>query len=153
MASMAVILIIEDDKDSCDMLARFLGRSGHTVVCARNGREAINLLTENNPQILLLDLTMPEMDGLSFLEVLRSYIRWSTLPVLLMTGVGDDAVLDKARNLGVRRSSARWSLSWRICFKRSINSPTQRRSKNEHTSGHTRRFSDSGMLNLAQYTG
>src|SRR3982750_2708156 len=100
---MAVILIIEDDKDSCDMLARFLGRSGHTVFCARNGREAINLLTENTPQVLLLDLTMPEMDGLSFLEVLRSYIRWSTLPVMLMTGVGDDLVLDKARDLGVKK--------------------------------------------------
>jgi two-component system response regulator AtoC len=100
---MAVILVIEDDKDTCDMLARFLGRAGHSTVCASNGREAINKLTEHNPSVLLLDLTMPEMDGLSFLEVMRSYIRWSTLPVFLMTGVGDDAILEKAAALGVKK--------------------------------------------------
>jgi CheY-like chemotaxis protein len=100
---MAAILIVEDDKDTCEALVRFLQRSGHTAYCARNGREAIMLLTEKDPKLILLDASMPEMDGVTFLQVIRSYLRWRTLPAILISGVADEETLKRAAELGVRR--------------------------------------------------
>ena len=100
---MAVVLVIDDDADNCEVLSRFLTRAKHHVVCARNGREALIAVTESSPQVLLLDLSMPEMDGISFLEVLRSYLRWTSLPVILITGIDDPDLLARAAEFGVKR--------------------------------------------------
>ncbi|HEY7086877.1 MAG TPA: response regulator [Tepidisphaeraceae bacterium] len=100
---MAVILIVEDDRDSCEILARYIQRAGHIAHCAHNGREAVHLLSEKDPQLVLLDVSMPEMDGVSFLQVIRSYLRWAQLPVLLITATTDEAMLRRAADLGVKR--------------------------------------------------
>ncbi|MDB5304828.1 MAG: tmoS 25, partial [Phycisphaerales bacterium] len=53
------------------------------------------------PDVVVLDVRMPEMDGLQFLEVIRSYLRWSHLPVVLLTAFADRPVIDRAQELGV----------------------------------------------------
>jgi CheY-like chemotaxis protein len=98
---MAKILIVDDSEDSRESLAVLLRNSGHTVTCVPNGREALTSVLTDLPDVILLDLLMPEMDGPSFLEVVRSYLRIQSLPVVVLTGLGDSPMIDRARALKV----------------------------------------------------
>ena len=89
---MAVILVVDDDKDTCESLERFLQRSNHVAVCAGDGQRAMTALIDERPDLVLLDLKMPEMDGITFLNIVRSYLRWTTLPIIVISGVVDDDV-------------------------------------------------------------
>jgi CheY-like chemotaxis protein len=99
---MASVLIVEDDRDSCDVLDRFLRRSGHETECVPNGREALSVLVQQPPDVIVMDMCMPEMDGVSLLQVLRSYLRWNRLPVVLVTGAATAPQVQEAEELGVR---------------------------------------------------
>jgi CheY-like chemotaxis protein len=98
---MARILIVDDNADERETLAVLFRKAGHRVVCAPNGREALSLVLHRLPDVVLLDLLMPEMDGPSFLEVVRSYLRIQCLPVVVLTGLGDSPMIDRARALRV----------------------------------------------------
>jgi CheY-like chemotaxis protein len=98
---MAKILIVDDDADGRESLAVFLRDSGHVATCAPNGREALSLVLTDLPDVIVLDLAMPEMDGPSFLEVVRSYLRIQSLPVVVLTGLGDSPMIDRAQALKV----------------------------------------------------
>ena len=101
---MSSVLIVEDNVDSADVLERFLLKHGYTVNSVPNGREALVALTsETPPNAVLLDLRMPEMDGLQFLEVVRGYLRWTDLPVIIVTAYADDTLGERAAKLGVSR--------------------------------------------------
>jgi len=99
---MADVLLVEDDLDSADAVARILSRAGHSVRGAPNGREAVAALTTQTPDVVILDYKMPEMDGVSFLEVIRCYLRWQKLPVILLTGYREGTHIRRAAELGVR---------------------------------------------------
>jgi CheY-like chemotaxis protein len=100
---MSSVLIIDDELDSADPLARFLRKAGHRVVCAPNGREALALLMSATPDAVILDLQMPEMDGASFMYVLRSYLRWDRLPVFIWTAYPESDAVIRAESLGASR--------------------------------------------------
>lgn len=97
---MAYILIVDDDKDSSEALCKFLS-SDYEVSCVYDGKEALASALAKTPDLILLDLFMPEMDGVSFLEVLRSYLRLQTLPVVVLTGLQDSPAIEHARALKV----------------------------------------------------
>jgi CheY-like chemotaxis protein len=94
-------MIVDDSEDSRESLAMFLRAEGHEVTCVPNGREALSQVLARLPGVILLDLLMPEMDGPSFLEVVRSYLRIQSLPVVVLTGLGDSPMIDRARALRV----------------------------------------------------
>jgi len=96
---MANVLIVDDHPDTCEALSRFLTVAGHEVHCAPNGKEALVEVIHDAPDVVLLDLLMPEMDGPSFLEVVRSYLRLQALPVVVLTAFTDSPLVDRARNL------------------------------------------------------
>jgi len=98
---MAKILIVEDDADTRESMAVVLQGRGHTATCVPNGREALMAVLADPPDVVLLDLLMPEMDGTSFVEVLRSYLRVRTLPVVVLTGVIGSPMAERARALKV----------------------------------------------------
>src|SRR5689334_2858870 len=98
---MAKILIVDDNADDRESLAIIFRKAGHEVSCVPNGREALSLVLTQLPDVVLLDLLMPEMDGPSFLEVVRSYLRIQRLPVVVVTGLGDSPMVDRARALKV----------------------------------------------------
>jgi len=101
---MSSVLIVEDNVDSADVLERFLLKHGYTVNSVPNGREALVALTsEAPPDAILLDLRMPEMDGLQFLEVVRGYLRWTDLPVIIVTAYADEGLAERAAKLGVSK--------------------------------------------------
>ena len=100
-APMASILVVEDAVDACEPLAKFLEKAGHEVMCVPNGREALARVLAKIPDVVVLDLLTPEMDGPTFLEVVRSYLRLQSLPVVVLTGLPDSPMVDRARHLKV----------------------------------------------------
>jgi CheY-like chemotaxis protein len=101
--TVANVLIIDDDGDSGEAVATYLSKAGHAARVAPNGREALPGLSDQLPDAILLDVRMPVMDGVALLEVLRSYLRWSTVPVALFTAYGEDPRLKQAASMGVSR--------------------------------------------------
>jgi CheY-like chemotaxis protein len=98
---MASVLIVEDAPDACEALQKYLEKAGHNVRCVANGREALSDVLHHVPDVVVLDLLTPEMDGPSFLEVVRSYLRIQSLPVVVLTGLGESPMVDRARALKV----------------------------------------------------
>jgi CheY-like chemotaxis protein len=78
-------LVVEDDADTRVWLRRMLREEGWTVLEAANGREALARLADVAPDIMLLDLIMPEMDGFELIEELRQDEVWRRLPVVVVT--------------------------------------------------------------------
>jgi CheY-like chemotaxis protein len=99
---MGSILVVDDDADSREAVSRLLMKSGHTVRAARNGREALIAVATTAPDVIVLDVRMPEMNGLEFLQVIRSYLRWQSLPVILLTAYPEEIPLDRAHELDVK---------------------------------------------------
>src|SRR5688572_22967563 len=98
---MAKILVVDDNEDARESMAELLRDAGHTVTCVPNGREALALVLSDLPDAVLLDLMMPEMDGPSFLEVVRSYLRIQSLPVVVLTALSDSPMIERALALKV----------------------------------------------------
>src|SRR5436305_1408287 len=104
---MAKIMIVDDSQDASESLGKFLEQAGHEVICAANGQEALLQVLSNKPDVVLLDLLMPEMDGPSFLEVVRSYLRLQSLPVVVLTGLVDSPMVERAQHLKVNSVMAK----------------------------------------------
>ncbi len=79
------VLIVEDDSDVLEMLERTLSRLGWSVRTAGNGRVAIDRIAESVPDLVLLDLMMPEMDGFQFLTEIQRVEQWQTIPIIVVT--------------------------------------------------------------------
>jgi CheY-like chemotaxis protein len=107
----ADVLVIDDDDDSCETIARYLGKFGHAPRCVPNGRAALSALVAQVPDFIVLDLLMPGMDGIALLEVIRSYLRWSALPVVILTAYPEDPRLARVAELGVTRVFAKSNFS------------------------------------------
>ena len=95
------ILIVDDHEDERQSLAVMFRAAGHDVTTAPNGKEALGCVLNKLPDVMVLDLLMPEMDGPSLLEVIRSYLRIQSLPVVVLTGLSDSPMIDRARALKV----------------------------------------------------
>jgi signal transduction histidine kinase/CheY-like chemotaxis protein len=78
-------LIVEDDAATREMLRRLLQREGWAVRGAANGRTGLEQVAAARPDVILLDLMMPELDGFEFVERLHAQPRWRTIPVLVIT--------------------------------------------------------------------
>ena len=90
------ILVCDDEKDIVAALKIYLESEGYGVIEAFNGREALDRLRENEVHLVLMDIMMPVMDGLSAMAALR---RVSNVPVILLTATGEDT--DKVLGLNV----------------------------------------------------
>ena len=88
------VLVVDDDGDVRALVVELLTRSGYDVSEAPNGREALKLLYEQRPDLVLLDISMPELDGWATLERIREL---TDVPVLMLSALG--AELEKVRAL------------------------------------------------------
>jgi CheY-like chemotaxis protein len=79
------VLIVEDDAEMRELLRRNLEKEGWAVSEAENGRVALERMAENRPELVLLDLMMPEMDGFQFLEEVRKQELWRSIPMVVIT--------------------------------------------------------------------
>ncbi len=79
------VLLVEDHAELRELMRRMLEQEGWVVAEAENGRVALERVAENRPELIVLDLMMPEMDGFSFLEELRQHEGWRSIPVIVVT--------------------------------------------------------------------
>ena len=99
--SMARVLIVEDAFDGTEALSKFLTKAGHDVRSVVNGKEALAAVLDTTPDVILLDLLLPELDGPTFLEIIRSYLRLYSLPVVILTGLPDSPMTERVRSLRI----------------------------------------------------
>lgn len=85
----ARILVVDDERQIRELLARFLAREGYEVVLASNGEEAIKLVESEDPQVILLDVKMPGTDGIEMCKKLKAEEKTSFIPVIIMTALSD----------------------------------------------------------------
>jgi len=86
-ATGCTVLVVEDDPAAREVLARAVQREGWQVCEAENGRVALEQLAIETPDIILLDLMMPEMDGFEFLTEMRKRPHWADIPVVVITAM------------------------------------------------------------------
>ncbi len=96
---MATILVIDDERLLCDLLQEMLQRHGHEVFTAYNGREGIARYKERRPRFTILDLHLPDMNGIEALKSIRKHD--PTAAVIILTGSGSDKLEREAQELGV----------------------------------------------------
>lgn len=90
------ILIVEDESLLLDALTDKFAREGFEVLQAHNGQECLSIALEKHPDIILLDIVMPKMDGMTALKKLRAHDAWGrTVPVVLLTNLNIDDKLNQ----------------------------------------------------------
>ncbi len=94
------ILLAEDDKFISLAYKDGLSRSGFEVVHAMTGTEAVALARKSKPDIILLDIIMPEMNGFEVLEELNKDVDLKKIPVVILSNLGQDSDIERSRELG-----------------------------------------------------
>ena len=85
---MSHILVVDDDESHRTLICDLLEEMGYRTTQARNGREALDLLEEDIPEAVLLDLRMPVMSGWGLLEALKKMPRAKNLPIIIISAYG-----------------------------------------------------------------
>ena len=101
VSPVATVLVVEDDDDAAEVLTHALRKFGHRVLSVPNGREALAILLLGDVDLVVTDLRMPQMDGVTLLTVLRSYLRFHSLPVIVFSAFADNRVGERLGALGV----------------------------------------------------
>lgn len=86
------ILIVEDDPNIQDVLMLALEFEGYKVVSANNGREALDILPQLNPGLILLDLMMPIMNGWEFVEKIKKIDSYKDIPIVVISAYSERAI-------------------------------------------------------------
>lgn len=99
---MAEVLIIEDDKFLTKIYKTKLEKEGLAVEFAHNGEEGLKKMQEVKPKVVLLDLVMPKMDGFQVLEHVQADAELKKIPILVLSNLGQQEDIQKAKGLGAR---------------------------------------------------
>lgn len=94
------VLLVEDDESNREMLLRRLEHRGYQVVTAADGREALERARSESPCLILMDLTLPVLDGLAATRELKSTPGLSDIPVIALTAHSGAEDRDRARQAG-----------------------------------------------------
>lgn len=96
------ILLVEDDVFMLEILSEKLSKSGFDVNIAKDGEECIKVLESLKPDIILLDILMPKMDGIEVLRKVKVSLELSSIPVLVLSNLGQKEEVDRALGLGAK---------------------------------------------------
>jgi DNA-binding response OmpR family regulator len=96
---MAKVLVIDDEPGIRDLLDTLLRRKGYQVIVAESGQKGLESFRREHPDVLVLDLKMPEMDGFTVLQQVRSLD--PIIPVIILTGAGTAETEQRVRAMGV----------------------------------------------------
>src|SRR5690349_8695346 len=94
------ILLVEDTDDSRELYRLWLETLGHEVVEATNGKEAIKFAIKKNPDLVLMDLSMPEVDGFQATAALRALTPFHQIPIIAITAYPPNYWRNKAEDAG-----------------------------------------------------
>ena len=91
------ILLVEDEKNICDFISTSLSAQDYRISTAHTGKEALPIITSQCPDLILLDLGLPDMDGMEIISKVRS---WSKMPIIVVSARSDDEDKIEALNAG-----------------------------------------------------
>jgi CheY-like chemotaxis protein len=94
------VLLVEDDAALAQMYRVKLERDGYTVQVAGDGEEALSMLTGSLPDLIFLDVRLPRMDGLTFLERVRKADRTKNIPVVIVSNYSEEELVSRGLQLG-----------------------------------------------------
>ncbi len=97
------ILIVDDEPNIVVPLQFLMEQNGYEVMVAQNGEEAVETLSERRPDLVLLDIMLPGMDGYEVCEILRSNSEWKDIKIILLTAKGRNVNVAKGLALGADR--------------------------------------------------
>jgi DNA-binding response OmpR family regulator len=97
---MARVLAADDDRNICRLLETILEGAGHEVICQPDGARTLIAAHEKKPDVVLLDLVMPIMDGLTALRLLKSHAETCDIPIIIITGKDEAANVRSGYDLG-----------------------------------------------------
>ena len=95
MSGQRLILVADDDEDILALVTAVLERSGHEVVTVADGAEALATVRTRKPDLAVLDITMPRVDGLEVLRRLRADAETAALPVVLLSAQAQEADIER----------------------------------------------------------
>lgn len=94
------ILIVEDEEDVLELVRFNLEKGGYIVDTALTGQEALDKARSNTPDLILLDLMLPEIDGLEVCKILKKDVKTETIPVIMLTAKGTEADIVTGLEMG-----------------------------------------------------
>jgi len=94
------VLLIEDEKEVADLYKLKLSLDGYEVTTAGSGQEGLDLAFKENPELIFLDIKMPEMDGFEVLKKLRESPKTKDTPVLILSNFDEQDLIEKGLTLG-----------------------------------------------------
>ena len=94
------ILVVDDEKDIVDLITYNLQRNGYDVLCALNGTEALELAQKHVPDLVVLDLMLPGIDGTEVARRLKSDARTANVPIVMLTAKGEETDVVVGLTLG-----------------------------------------------------
>ena len=89
--SRAKILVVDDEEDILELLRYNLNREGYDVICADSGENALEIVKSRNVDLILLDLMLPNIDGLSLARELKANPKLNAIPIIMLTAKGDES--------------------------------------------------------------
>jgi len=96
------ILVIEDDKFLRELITKKISRAGFQALEAVNGEEAIKIIKESKPDLILLDLILPGIDGFEVLSQMKKDTKIKTIPVIILSNLGQKEDVEKGMELGAQ---------------------------------------------------
>jgi CheY-like chemotaxis protein len=94
------ILVVDDDRSTRMLLRAYLGRSGHTIFEASNGKEAVDAYLQHRPELILMDVNMPMMTGYEAASIIKRQSGSRFVPIIFLTGLSDDESLARCVESG-----------------------------------------------------
>ena len=94
------ILLVDDSAMICHVVSQILKDSGYAVMTARNGREAVVLARKWNPNLVIMDVEMPVMDGIEATMRIKSEPETAKIPVIIFTSLGREEDIARAKEAG-----------------------------------------------------
>lgn len=94
------VLLVEDDEMLHTMYTQKFAKEGYEVFSAYNGAEGLQMVDEKKPDVILLDIIMPKMDGFVALKKLKKNENTAKIPVILLTNLGQEEDIRKGKELG-----------------------------------------------------
>ena len=89
--STPLILVVDDEEDILEVVKYNLKKEGFDVHCAENGLQALERAKESIPDVIVMDIMMPEMDGIEASKKLREHVKLRTIPILMLTARSDES--------------------------------------------------------------
>lgn len=94
------ILLVDDSAMICHIVGQLLRESGYEVLIANNGREGCDLARQHHPKLILMDIEMPEMDGIEATKRIKAEPETGKIPVLIFTSLSSENDIRRAREAG-----------------------------------------------------